>query len=176
LKKITTAFGLEVDSELDLNSRETLHRILQANFDTETQDFLEQEKTSDIFAQLSSTQKARILAQAIAETIIIFQRLAETHRTINYGLLNREAQLFAESDQRALMQESIEDSQVFEKCQTKNDIAKAIKEAMEAEESAASPQPFASDDKVDYMFSPNAAHERPKNNGLPWGFTIMSIN
>lgn len=74
------------------------------------------------------------------------------------------------------MQESIEDSPVFEKCELKSDIEKAIKEAMEAEESAASPPPFASYDKVDFMFSPNAAHERPKNNGLPFGFTIMTIN
>ncbi|KAI5458661.1 hypothetical protein BGZ63DRAFT_427035 [Mariannaea sp. PMI_226] len=175
LQRISTAFELDVDHELDLNSRASLHRIIQANFDTDTQSFLEQE-TSEIFAHLSLTRKARILAQAIAATTIIFQRLAETGRTITYGLLNREAQLFAESDQRALMQDSIEDSTVFEQCHLKSDITKAIKSAMEAEEAASSPHPFASDDKLDYMFSPNAAHERPKNNGLPWGFTIMTIN
>ncbi|KAK7432235.1 hypothetical protein QQZ08_001180 [Neonectria magnoliae] len=175
LQKISSTFNLDVDPELDLNCRKTLHRILQAVFDTDTQGFLEQE-TSDIFAHLDSPQKARILAQAIAAATIIFQRLAETGRTVTYGILNREAQLFAESDQRALMQDSIEESPVFEQCELKSDISEAIKEAMQAEESPSTPQPFASDDKLDFMFSPNAGHERPKNMGLPFGFTIMSIN
>ncbi|KAH8683550.1 hypothetical protein BGZ61DRAFT_495936 [Ilyonectria robusta] len=175
LSKISATFNLTVDPEVDLNSRETLHRILQAIFDTDTQGFLEQE-TSEIFAHLSSTQKDRILAQAIATTTIIFQRLAETGRPITKGLLNREAQLFAESDQRTLMQDSIEESTVFARCDHKSELTKAITDAMEAEESPSTPQPLVADDKEDFMFSPNAGHERPKNMGLPFGFTIMSIN
>ncbi|KAF7543938.1 hypothetical protein G7Z17_g10335 [Cylindrodendrum hubeiense] len=175
LRKISSTFKLDVDPEVDLNSRETLHRILQAIFDTDTQGFLEQE-TSEIFAHLSSTEKDRILAEAIAATTIIFQRLADTGRTVTYGLLNREAQLFAESDQRTLMHDSIEESSVFDHCDLKSDITAAITEAMEAEESPSTPHPLAVDDKEDFMFSPNAGHERPKNMGLPHGFTIMSIN
>ncbi|KAH7143589.1 hypothetical protein EDB81DRAFT_884197 [Dactylonectria macrodidyma] len=175
LRKISATFNLDVDPEVDLNSRETLHRILQAIFDTDTQGFLEQE-TSDIFAHLTSTQKDRILAQAIAAATIIFKRLAETGRTVTRGLLNREAQLFAESDQRTLMQDSIEESPVFDHCEGKSDITKAITDAIEAEESPSTPQPLVVDDKLDFNFSPNSSHERPKNMGLPWGFTIMSIN
>ncbi|KPM41059.1 hypothetical protein AK830_g5476 [Neonectria ditissima] len=176
LQKISATFKLDVDPELDLNCRKTLHRILQAVFDSDTQGFLEQETTSEVFAHLDAPQKARILAQAIAAATIIFQRLAETGRTITYGLLNREAQLFAESDQRALMQDAIEESPIFEQCKVKGDLSEAIKEAMQAEEAPSTPQPFASDDKVDFTFSSSAGHERPKNMGLPFGFTIMSIN
>lgn len=175
LYSVSSTFGLDTCPGLDLNCRATLHRILQSIFDTNTQDFLERE-TSEIFAHLSSKQKARILAQAIATFTIIFQRLAQTGQIVTYGLLNREAQLFAESDQRALMQDAIEESRVFEDCEKKSDIADAILEAMDAEEAASTPQPVAMDDKFDYAFSPGAALEHSKKMGLSLGFSVMAIN
>ncbi|KAF5017296.1 hypothetical protein F66182_10794 [Fusarium sp. NRRL 66182] len=175
LHTISSVFKLNVCPNLDLNCRDTLHRILQSIFDTNTQSFLEQE-TSEIFAHLSSKQKARILAQAIAAVTIIFQRLAETGQQVSWGVFNREAQLFAESDQRALMQSAIEGDRVFEDCQRKNDIAEAILAAIDADRDPATPQPVACDDKLDFMFSPSAALEHSKNMGVPWGFSIMAIN
>ncbi|KAF4981847.1 hypothetical protein FZEAL_2426 [Fusarium zealandicum] len=175
LSKISAVFNLDMCAEVDLNCRKILHRILQSIFDTETQSFLEQE-TSEIFAHLSSKQKARILAQAIATFTILFQRLAQTGQTVSYGVLNREAQLFAESDQRAMMQGAIEENPVFEDCAKKSDIADAILAAIDAEESPATQQPLAVDDKFDFAFSPSAAVDHSKNMGLPHGLTIMAIN
>ncbi|ENH67135.1 hypothetical protein FOC1_g10002767 [Fusarium oxysporum f. sp. cubense race 1] len=145
LRTISSVFELDVSADLDLTCRNILHRILQFIFDTNTQSALEED--SEIFAHLSSKQKARILAQAIAAFTVIFQRLAQTGEKVTYGVLNREAQLFTESDQRALMQN----------------------------EDAATPQPVAADDKQDFMFSPSAAQDH-KNMGVPWGFSIMAIN
>ncbi|KAF7563442.1 hypothetical protein G7046_g688 [Stylonectria norvegica] len=175
LRTISSTFNLDISPELDLTSRDTLHRILQAHFDTDTQAFLEQD-SSEIFSHLSCAEKSRILAQSIGATTIIFRRLAETGRTINYGLFNRESQLFAESEQRTLMHDAIEESQVFEDCHFKSQVSALILEAIEAEESEATPHPFASDDSLDFTLSPTAVHERPKNMGQPWGFTIMTIN
>ncbi|KAL6914596.1 hypothetical protein ACHAPO_007723 [Fusarium lateritium] len=174
LRSISSVFELDVCADLDLNCRNILHRILQSIFDTNTQLLLEQE-TSEFFANLSSKQKARIVAQAIAAFTTIFQRLAQTGEKVTYGVLNREAQLFTESDQRALMQSLIEGDSVFENCAKKSDIAEAILTAMDADEDAATPQPIAADDKQDFMFSPSAALEH-KNMGVPWGFSIMTIN
>ncbi|KAK2928981.1 hypothetical protein FoTM2_011845 [Fusarium oxysporum f. sp. vasinfectum] len=156
LRNISSVFELDVSADLDLTCRNILHRILQFIFDTNTQSALEED--SEIFAHLSSKQKARILAQAIAAFTVIFQRLAQTGEKVTYGVLNREAQLFTESDQRALMQSLIEGDAVFENY-----------------EDAATPQPVAADDKQDFMFSPSAAQEH-KNMGVPWGFSIMAIN
>ncbi|RGP65895.1 hypothetical protein FLONG3_9027 [Fusarium longipes] len=174
LGSISSVFELDVCADLDLNCRDILHRILQSIFDTNTQLLLEQE-TSEFFAHLSSKQKARILAQAIAAFAVIFERLVQTGEKVNYGVLNREAQLFTESDQRPLMQSLIEGDGVFEKCTKKSEIADAILAAIEADEDAATPQPIAADDKQDFMFSPSAALEH-KNMGVPWGFSIMTIN
>ncbi|KAM0544858.1 hypothetical protein ACHAPJ_011603 [Fusarium lateritium] len=174
LRNISSVFELDVCADLDLNCRDILHRILQSIFDTNTQSVLEQE-TSEIFGHLSSKQKARILAQAIAAFTIIFQRLAQTGQKVSYGVLNREAQLFAESDQRALMQSNIEGNSVFENCEKKSNIAEAILAAIDADEDPATPQPVAVDDKLDFVFSPGAALEH-KNMGVPWGFSIMTIN
>lgn len=174
LRSISSVFELDVCADLDLNCRDILHRILQSIFDTNTQLLLEQE-TSEFFANLSSKQKARILAQAIAAFTVIFQRLALTGEKVNYGVLNREAQLFTESDQRALIQSLIEGDSIFESCTKKSDIAEAILAAIDADEDAATPQPVAADDKHDFMFSPSAALEH-KNMGVPWGFSIMAIN
>ncbi|KAF4453269.1 hypothetical protein F53441_3999 [Fusarium austroafricanum] len=173
LRNISSVFELDVCADLDLTCRNSLHRILQSIFDTNTQLVLEQE--SEIFAGLSSKQKARILAQAIAAFTVIFQRLAQTGEKVNYGVLNREAQLFTESDQRELIQSLIEGDDVFENCQKKDDIAEAIIIAIDADEDAATPQPVAADDKQDFTFSPSAAQEH-KNMGVPWGFSIMAIN
>jgi hypothetical protein len=174
LRNISSVFELDVCPELNLTCRDILHRILQSIFDTNTQLVLEQE-TSEIFAHLSSKQQARILAQAIAAFTVVFQRLAQTGEKVNYGVLNREAQLFAESDQRALMQGLIEGDNVFEECRKKSDIAEAILAAIDADEDAATPQPVAADDKHDFVFSPSAALEH-KSMGVPWGFSIMAIN
>lgn len=173
LRNISSVFELDVSADLDLTCRNILHRILQFIFDTNTQSALEED--SEIFAHLSSKQKARILAQAIAAFTVIFQRLAQTGEKVTYGVLNREAQLFTESDQRALMQSLIEGDAVFENCTRKSDIAEAILSAIDADEDAATPQPVAADDKQDFMFSPSAAQEH-KNMGVPWGFSIMAIN
>ncbi|KAM0345972.1 hypothetical protein ACHAPU_006026 [Fusarium lateritium] len=172
LRTISSVFELDVCSGLDLTCRNILHRILQSIFDTNTQLLLEQE-TSEIFANLSSKQRARILAQAIAAFTIIFQRLAQTGEKVNYGVLNREAQLFTESDQRALMEGLIESDHVFEDCHQTSDVAEAILAAIDADEDAATPQPVAADDKQDFMFSPSAALEH-KSVGMP--FSIMAIN
>ncbi|RSM12313.1 hypothetical protein BHE90_008647 [Fusarium euwallaceae] len=174
LRKVSSVFNLDICSEVDLNCRKILHRLLQSIFDTNTQSFLEQE-TSEIFAHLSAKQKARILAQAIATFTILFQRLAEAGEKVTYGVLNREAQLFAESEQRTMMQDAIEGNPIFEDCQRKSDIADAILAAIDADESPASPQLVAADDKVDFTFSPGAALEH-KNMGVPWGFTVMALN
>ncbi|KAJ4317406.1 hypothetical protein N0V84_007383 [Fusarium piperis] len=175
LRKVSAVFNLEICAEVDLSCRKILHRLLQSIFDTNTQSFLEQE-TSEIFAHLSAKQKARILAQAIATFTILFQRLAETGEKVTYGVLNREAQLFAESEQRTMMQDAIEGNPIFEDCQRKSDIADAILTAMDADESPASPQLVAADDKIDFTFSPGAALEHSKNMGVPWGFTVMALN
>lgn len=75
-----------------------------------------------------------------------------------------------------MMQDAIEGNPIFEDCQSKSDIADAILTALDADESPASPQLVAADDKTDFTFSPGAALEHSKNMGVPWGFTVMALN
>lgn len=170
LQTIASVFQLEVEAGLDLSSEETLHRVLQAMFDADTQDFLEHD-SSNIFSHLTAEEKDRILAQAIAAATAIFRRLAETQQTVTTGLLNREAQLYAESEQRPLTHDTIEDSPVFDFCHHKNQIAEMILDAMEADESPASPSALTVNESVDFSLNTNAG-----NMGLPWGFHVMAIN
>ena len=170
LKTIADAFELKVEAGLDLASQEVLHIVLQAMFDTDTQDFLEHE-SSNSFANLTPEERDRILAQAIASATAVFSRLAKTGETITHGLLNREAQLYAESEQRSITHDAIEGSYVFDHCNSKQQISEMILEAMEAEEPA-SPQALAVDESLDFSLNnTNAA-----SMGLPVGFHVMAIN
>ncbi|CAM1508864.1 Fc.00g026030.m01.CDS01 [Cosmosporella sp. VM-42] len=170
LRTIAGVFELKTDAELDLTSQKVLHRIDQAMFDTDTQDFMEQE-SSDIYAHLTPEEKDRILAQAIVAATSIFGRLAATGKIVTWGLLNREAQLYAESDQRSVSHDTIEDSLVFDHCRQKSQIADMIMDAMDAEESPSSPQATHVDENVDFCLPTTA-----ENMGLPSGFHVMAIN
>lgn len=172
LRKITNAYELET-SELELNTPDTLHHILRATFDTDTQAFLT-EDSSMVFDHLKPTQKDRILAQAIAAIAMVFQRLENTGRVVTLGLLNRETQFFAESEQRTRMLNAIEKSHLFEQCYMQSQIADMILGAMKAEDASIS-KSFG-DDSLDVMISSATICERPENMGLPWGFTIMALN
>lgn len=174
LSRISAEFKLDVAPELDLVASESLHRILQAVFATHTQDSLEQD-SSDIFARRTPAEKARILAQAIGAACVIFSRLAHTGRTITWGLLNREAQLFAESDQRTRMQAMLRESLVFDECEGKEQISELITDAMAAKDLPVLPQPVRVDDNM-YQLLSTSPNGRPKIMGTPGGLTVMSLN
>lgn len=174
LQKIATVFNLKT-AELDLSNPTTLDRILQTVFDTDTRAFLSGQ-ASAIQDRLSSTQKDRILAKGIAAIVVIFQRLAKTGRTVTFGLLNREAQLFAESDQHSLVLDKIGRSQMFNHCYHKGQISELITSAMAPQDKADVPDLSALDDMPDLTRTATAACDRPENMGLPWGFTIMALN
>jgi len=159
------------DSQSLLKDPSTLERILGSVFDTSARAFVT-EKTFHIESGLDDHDKASLFTQAVAGMAIIFNRLSRSGGALSSGLLSRELQLFTESEQRRDVLDKISASSLLSSCYTKNEIVDFLMAAMED-------RAVGRHGAYDYLLNDSVAcvSDRPlKNMGLPWGFTIMSIN
>lgn len=110
--------------------------------------------------------------------VLIFQRLSQAGGPVSARLLSRELRLFAESEQRRVVLDTIGHSSTFSSCYTKDSLVKFVLKAIEAGDNGQYEvldlkpvgERLVREDSV-YI------NDRPcKNMGLPWGFTIMTLN
>ncbi|KAK4184192.1 hypothetical protein QBC35DRAFT_517739 [Podospora australis] len=146
-----------------------LDRFLSSIFDgTDSLPFVT-ERGVRILAGLDDHDKATLYVQAVAGMVLIFQRLVG--HELSEGSLSRELRLFSESEQRRNVLERIDHSHFFTDCYTKGAIADLVVETIEGS-TRSGPTLNGTGDDVNSWQS-----QRPlKNNGLPWGFTIMTLN
>ena len=116
-----------------------------------------------------------LLAQAICAVVVVFARLEDSGKEICPGLLSKELQLLSEGDQLRMLINHLESCHVFSKCFMKTQLEDAMIDAIQAarrDEIQPLDEDLASD--VPYRICMDEIPAR--NMGLPWGFTIMSIN
>ena len=174
--KMTHTFDLNDPSNI-LAEPATLERILNSIFDTTSAPFVT-EKSVRIAAGLDDHDRSCLFVEAVAGMVLIFQRLNLAGGVISPRLLSRELQLFAESEQRRVALDKIGSSSLFSSCYTKSSIVEFLMAAIEegnVHHHDALPLSAAGE----HLLNDNVAwvSDRPcKNMGLPWGFTIMTLN
>ncbi|KAL2163305.1 hypothetical protein VTH06DRAFT_5362 [Thermothelomyces fergusii] len=174
--RIKTIFGLKDPLNI-LGEPSTLERILNSIFDTNSLPLVT-EKTIRITAGLDDHDRSCLFLQAIAGMVLVFRRLSHTGEVVCSRLLSRELQLFAESEQRMAVLDKIGSSHVFSSCYTKSAIVDFVMAAIDDQNSRLE-DCFALNGAGEFLLSDNVAwvSDRPcKNMGLPWGFTIMTLN
>lgn len=182
-----------------LSQPTTLDQFLSSIFDgTASLPFVTEKGGLRILAGLDDHDKATLYVQAVAGMVLIFQRL--NGHELSKALLSRELRLFVESQKRQTVLERIDHSHFFTDCYTKAAIADSVVETIETSGSSDSSSdsdsgrqsPAAEDNKRFAYDNHHLAgatldgpgpdlssweNERPcKNMGLPWGFTIMTLN
>jgi hypothetical protein len=174
--KMTHIFNLNDPSNI-LAEPAILERILNSIFDSTSVPFVT-EKSVRIAAGLDDHDRSCLFVEAVAGMVLIFQRLNLAGGVISSRLLSRELQLFAESEQRRVALDKIGSSSLFSSCYTKSSIVDFLMVAIEegnTHHHDALPLSAAGE----HLLSDNVAwvSDRPcKNMGLPWGFTIMTLN
>ncbi len=174
--KITGIFNLN-DPYAILKEPSALERILSSIFDTTSRAFVT-EKSVRILAGLDDHDKSCLYLQAVAGMVLIFQRLRSASTLLSSGLLSRELQLFAESEQRSAVLDKIGGSSLFSSCYTKTAIVDFVLAAVEEREVAHHDSLSLNSTGADLLSDSVAwVSDRPcKNMGMPWGFTIMALN
>lgn len=154
-----------------------LERMLCSIFDTASRALVTETSLAGV-ADLDDHDKACLFVQAIAGIAVIFERLAATRRDLSSSIFQRELQLFAESDQRPNILDKIAASSLLSSCYTASVMADFVTATMEDRETRHYenlPLGRLGED----LLSDSVAwvSDRPcKTNGLPWGFTIMTLN
>lgn len=174
--KITGIFNLH-DPHAILKQPSALERILTSTFDTTAHAFVT-EKSVRILAGLDDHDKSRLYLQAVAGMVLVLQRLRSARTLLSPGLFSRELQLFAESEQRAAVLDTIGSSRLSGACYTRNAIVDFVLAAVE-ERGVAHHDNLPRDSTGEDLLSDSVAwvSDRPcKKMGLPWGFTIMALN
>ncbi|KAK3939208.1 hypothetical protein QBC46DRAFT_388470 [Diplogelasinospora grovesii] len=170
--KFQSIFTLS-DNDGILSDSSGLKRILGAIFDTDSRAFVTEDSLR-ILAGLNDKAKTCLFAQAVAGMALLFQRFSLTDRKLSGGLLTRELQLFAESEQRREMLDKIAHSSLLEACYIRGAFVDMLLATIGAEVTDKHPNTAA-----EYLLNDSMAcvSDRPCSNmGLPWGFTIMAIN
>lgn len=168
-------FLLQEDATLPLSSPSAGTHIINAVFDTDAQ-LLFTGPHATLFASLAPAAKARLLAQGIAGIVLFLRGLGETAEAeggpVTATLFARELELFRVSEERGAVLDAVDDSHVWEGCAAKEDITRAITRAVES-----------ADDEVEVVGEVEGVGAlfgfeigRPKNMGLPWGFSILPVN
>jgi len=109
--------------------------------------------------------------------VLVFRRLS-LGGVISDKSFARELQLFAESEQRRAALDKIGASHVFSTCYTKSSIVDFVMAAVD-EQDVRHHDSLPLSTAENYLLSDSVAwvSDRPcKNMGLPWGFTIMTLN
>ncbi|KAK4040106.1 hypothetical protein C8A01DRAFT_35887 [Parachaetomium inaequale] len=174
--KIRGIFNLNDPSGV-LAEPSTLDRVLNSIFDT-TALPLVTEKSVLIAAGLDDHDKSCLFVQAVAGMVLIFRHLSPAGTVVSASLLSRELQLFAESEQRRAALDKIGGSSLFSSCYTKAAIVDFVMAAIDERE-VGHHDTLALGTAGDHLLSDSVAwvSDRPcKNMGLPWGFTIMTLN
>ncbi|SPQ24512.1 b51d84b4-da12-4096-a68e-129db14958f7 [Thermothielavioides terrestris] len=174
--KIRAIFNL-YDPDGILAQSSALERILSAIFDTTSLAFVT-ERTVRILAGLDDHDKSCLFVQAVAGMTLLFRRLSSVGSVLSDAIISRELQRFAESEHRRLMLEKIGGSSLFSSCYTKSSIVDFVMAAIEEQEVVRRDRLPLSNAGEDLLSDAVAwVSDRPcKNMGLPWGFTIMTLN
>jgi len=174
--KTATIYTLK-DPESIVVEESTLERMLHSIFDTASLDVVTSTSTSALDA-MEDRDKACLFVQGVGGLATIFQRLNSTRAEITSCILLRETQLFAESDQRRNMLEKIGASALLTSCYTKGVMADFVMATIEDRETGHFENlPLGRLGQEALSESVAWVSDRPcKTNGLPWGFTIMTVN
>jgi hypothetical protein len=131
-----------------------------------------------ILAGLDDHDKSCLFVQAVAGMTLLFRRLSSVGSVLSDAIFSRELQRFAESEHRRLMLEKIGGSSLFSSCYTKSSIVDFVMAAIEEQEVVRRDRLPLSNAGEDLLSDAVAwVSDRPcKNMGLPWGFTIMTLN
>ncbi|KAL2108013.1 hypothetical protein VUR80DRAFT_4366 [Thermomyces stellatus] len=149
--------------------------VTNAVFDTDARLFFEEAAdAASLFASLTPAAKARLLAQAIAGIVLFFARLGgaleEGEGVVSESLLARELELFRGAEERQAALNGLEWSRVWEACARPEEVARVVGRVVDR----------ASDEaEVGELVEAGAMGfdvERPRNMGLPWGFSILPVN
>ncbi|KAL2268792.1 hypothetical protein VTJ83DRAFT_3638 [Remersonia thermophila] len=172
--KIRGFFHLADTSNL-LAEPSSLERVLSCIFDATSLPFVT-ETTDRIAAGLDDHEKACLFVQAVAGMVLFLRRLAAAGVAVSEPILARELQLFAESEQRRALLETVATSPLLRSCYTKAVLVDFLEEAID-DPTTENLLPETTM-KNDFPSDPEAwVNDRPcKNMGLPWGFTIMALN
>ncbi len=174
--KSVTIFAIN-DPDNVLSGPSALERMLGSTFDTASREFVVQ-KSPRILDGLDNHDKACLFVQAVAGMAIIFQRLRAARTALTPSLFSRELQLFAESDQRRNMLDKIGASTLLESCYTSSVMADFVMATIEGRETRHF-EDLPLGRLGEEILSDDVAwvSDRPcKTMGLPWGFTIMTLN
>ncbi|CAI4215585.1 unnamed protein product [Parascedosporium putredinis] len=155
---------------------------IDAIFDTDAKLFFED---APLLANLTPDLKASLLAQAVAGLVLLFRRLADVLAAeddvpfLTHDLFARELDAFRHSPERIAALTAIEASSLFSHgCRSRAQVARLVSRVVER---AADEQEL-SDMLEDAGVTEDAAGslgwtvERPRNMGLPWGFSILPVN
>lgn len=170
--EIAKTFALQ-DPENIIANPESISAVVHATFDHDAHGLVEQQSSSMMHC-IDDVTKAHMLAQAIAGMVAFFRKLAihHEHQPVTNASFDRDLQRFADCELRSAMIRKIEDSRIFGRCYTKNQIADLIMDAVDGKVDDAE---FTSEDE--YQNAIGWATELPaRNMGLPWGFSIMALN
>ncbi|KAK3320336.1 hypothetical protein B0T19DRAFT_285880 [Cercophora scortea] len=174
--KFIQTFALNDKSGI-LSSPSALERVLSSIFDTDRR-ALVTEKSLRALTALDDRDTAALFLQAVAGMGLIFRRLNAVGPDVSRSLFARELQLFSESEDRQSMLDRIATSPLLMSCYTKNDVVSFLMTTIGDGPSSHHDGLSLSATGKD-LVNENIAwvSSRPcKNNGLPWGFTIMALN
>jgi len=165
------------DEDNILLDTSNLERVLSSIFDTESRAFVT-EKSLRIVDGLNDHDKVCLFVQAVTGMAIVFQRLSAFEAGISQGLLSRELQLFSEKEDRHAVLDKVAGSHLLTSCYTKEEIADFLGEIVQ-DYTTVRPDELPRTVVGDEIAGDSDAWDidRPcKKMGLPWGFTIMTIN
>lgn len=170
-----TTFHLQEDATLPLSSPSAGTHIINAVFDTDAK-LLFTGPHATLFASLAPASKARLLAQGIAGIVLFLRALGETAEgeggVVTSTLFARELEVFRGSEERQAVLDAVDDSHVWEVCAAKEDVSRAIMRAVESADEEV--EVSGEVEGVGALFGFEIG--RPKNMGLPWGFSILPVN
>lgn len=106
--------------------------------------------------------------------VLFLKGLGETAEgeggVVTSTLFARELELFRVSEERQAVLDAVDDSTVWEACAAAEEISRAITLAVESADDEGSVSGEV--EGVGALFG----FERPRNMGLPWGFSILPVN
>ncbi|KAK4195299.1 hypothetical protein QBC40DRAFT_236802 [Triangularia verruculosa] len=164
-----------------LRTTPSLQALLEAIFPSDTLPIL-LDQTGTLISGLDEQAKAILYIQAIAGLVLIFEHLSK-HEDITAGIVERELGVFDQSEQKRTVLDKIEESGLLNECYTKDAVVEFLVEVIEGKqeeeegvtlERTETTETVFINEKVDWDTGMGG---RPYgNNGLPWGFTIMTLN
>ncbi|SPN99216.1 uncharacterized protein DNG_02253 [Cephalotrichum gorgonifer] len=182
-KTTQSTFSLPQDSSLPLSSPSSPALVIDAIFDTDAKLFFDSH--SQLVSSLPPTSKAALLAQAIAGLVLFFERLGselEGEEVVTDVLFARELEAFRASEERRAALGAVEASDVWGSCcGGAEEIAGVVMGVVERagdefELAGMLEEGGAAAGGWEDGAMPGFEVGRPRNMGLPWGFSILPVN